>query len=163
MKPENILLDITHRNLKITDFGVSHVFKTQFEKEPRKIHGIIGSAPYIAPEGWIENNDYLPTKVDIWACGMIFYSMITKALLWSTSQETDPKYSSYLRKRDTGFPAFEMQTAERKSLLYNMLEPIAINRPEASEMLSTNYISSIKVCIIDTNDHNQIFTDHNHL
>jgi protein-serine/threonine kinase len=76
LKPENLLLDSTHRILKITDFGnlllnigVASVFKTQFEKEPRKINGVCGSAPYIAPEEWIENSAYLPTKVDIWACG----------------------------------------------------------------------------------------------
>jgi serine/threonine protein kinase len=149
--------------LKITDFGVSHVFKTQFEKEPRRIHGILGSAPYIAPEVWIDNTDYLPTKVDIWACGMIYYSMITKGLLWSTSQETDPKYACYLKKRETGFPAFEMQTVERKTILYNMLDPTPTNRPEASEMLTTRHMESVKVCIVDPIDPNQTFTDHSHL
>jgi serine/threonine protein kinase len=33
------------------------------------VHGIAGSAPYIAPEEWKQDQDYLPTKVDIWACG----------------------------------------------------------------------------------------------
>ncbi len=69
MKPENILLDYKHRYLKITDFGVSTVFRTQWEKSAHLVHGVCGSGPYIAPEEWKENQDYLPTKVDIWAIG----------------------------------------------------------------------------------------------
>jgi protein-serine/threonine kinase len=69
LKPENILLDSTHKFIKITDFGVATVFRTQWEKAPHLVHGIAGSAPYIAPEEWKQDQDYLPTKVDIWACG----------------------------------------------------------------------------------------------
>jgi protein-serine/threonine kinase len=69
LKPENILLDAKHRYLKITDFGVSTVFKTAFEKQAHLIHGVCGSGPYIAPEEWKTENEYQPTKVDIWACG----------------------------------------------------------------------------------------------
>lgn len=69
LKPENILLDAKHRYLKITDFGVSTVFKTVFEKQPHLVHGVCGSGPYIAPEEWKLENEYQPTKVDIWACG----------------------------------------------------------------------------------------------
>ena len=71
LKPENILLDHTHRFIKITDFGVATVFRTQWEQAPHLVHGIAGSAPYIAPEEWKQDQAYLPTKVDIWACGMI--------------------------------------------------------------------------------------------
>ncbi len=49
--------------------GVSAVFKTQFEKESRKLKGVCGSGPYIAPEEWIPDASYYPTKVDVWAVG----------------------------------------------------------------------------------------------
>lgn len=69
LKPENLLLDGSGKILKITDFGVSAVFRTQFEKEAHKLHGVFGSTPYIAPEEWIEGAEYFPTKVDVWASG----------------------------------------------------------------------------------------------
>ena len=47
LKPENLLLDETSRIIKITDFGSAIVFKTCFERTPRKAQGIHGSDPYI--------------------------------------------------------------------------------------------------------------------
>ncbi|KAJ1342748.1 hypothetical protein BSLG_002845 [Batrachochytrium salamandrivorans] len=78
LKPENLLLDETGKTLKVTDFGTSAVFRTQWEKEPHKLHGICGSQPYIAPEEWDTQHEYIPTKVDVWACGMILYAMLSK-------------------------------------------------------------------------------------
>lgn len=71
LKPENLLLSSDSKTLKITDFGVSAVFRTQFEKVARKLHGVHGTDPYIAPEEWIDSGDaeYFPTKIDVWACG----------------------------------------------------------------------------------------------
>ena len=57
--------------MKITDFGVAAVFRTQWETEGHLIHGKCGTAPYMPPEEWIAGVDYLPTKVDIWAIGIL--------------------------------------------------------------------------------------------
>jgi len=43
LKPENLLLNEPGYILKITDFGVSEVFRTCFEKAPRRIRGLCGS------------------------------------------------------------------------------------------------------------------------
>jgi serine/threonine protein kinase len=42
LKPENLLID-RHGHLKITDFGVSDVFRTCWEREPHKSKGLCGS------------------------------------------------------------------------------------------------------------------------
>ena len=70
LKPENLLLDETQKILKITDFGSAMVYKTCFESTARKIKGAVGSDPYIPPEEWIQDTEYDPTKVDVWACGI---------------------------------------------------------------------------------------------
>jgi serine/threonine protein kinase len=70
LKPENLLLDSSLRILKITDFGVSEVFRTPFESKSKKLHGIAGSGPYIAPEEFLEC-DYDSQPVDIWSMGVI--------------------------------------------------------------------------------------------
>ena len=69
LKPENLILTADAKILKITDFGVSAVFRTQWEKQIHKLHGVFGSTPYIAPEEWHEETDYNPTKVDVWSSG----------------------------------------------------------------------------------------------
>jgi serine/threonine protein kinase len=71
LKPENLLLNENHRILKIADFGTATVFKTAWETSARKTRGIHGSDPYIAPEEWRNQEEYDPSKVDIWACGII--------------------------------------------------------------------------------------------
>ena len=49
IKPENLLLD-AHDVIKITDFGVSDVFRMCWEKTTHLSKGLCGSEPYIAPE-----------------------------------------------------------------------------------------------------------------
>jgi len=49
IKPENLLLDVDNV-LKITDFGVSDVFRMCWEKTTHLSKGLCGSEPYIAPE-----------------------------------------------------------------------------------------------------------------
>lgn len=49
IKPENLLLD-GRGHVKITDFGVSDVFRMCWEKQTHMSKGLCGSEPYIAPE-----------------------------------------------------------------------------------------------------------------
>lgn len=49
IKPENLLLD-NLGHVKITDFGVSDVFRMCWEKQTHMSKGLCGSEPYIAPE-----------------------------------------------------------------------------------------------------------------
>lgn len=49
IKPENLLLD-AKGHVKITDFGVSDVFRMCWERTTHLSKGLCGSEPYIAPE-----------------------------------------------------------------------------------------------------------------
>lgn len=73
LKPENIL--VQGNILKITDFGVSTVFKNPFGAKREKQKGITGSGPYIAPEEWTDG-EYDSELVDIWAIGIIGYNFV---------------------------------------------------------------------------------------
>jgi hypothetical protein len=79
--------------------------------------------------------------------GMIFYAMLAKEMLWASAQESDPNYAKYLKKRETGYPPFEIQDLEPKRLLYSLMNPEPSGRPEAVELLEEKWIKSISVCI----------------
>lgn len=57
IKPENLLLDGRGR-VKITDFGVSDVFRMCWEKKTHLSKGLCGSEPYIAPEQFEQKGQF---------------------------------------------------------------------------------------------------------
>ncbi|KAJ3213444.1 serine/threonine-protein kinase HAL4/sat4 [Dinochytrium kinnereticum] len=150
LKPENLLLDAEHRILKIADFGVSEVFKTCFEKSSRKAKGVCGSEPYIAPEEWEEEAEYDGVKVDIWACGIIYYTMHCNSVPWRIAKSQDAYYNDYLNKRRpdqaSGFFNFDRLHPGPRSLFYKILEPNPDKRPGAAELLKDEWLSKQEVC-----------------
>jgi protein-serine/threonine kinase len=109
LKPENLLLT-QHGALKITDFGNGECFRMAWEREAHMTAGLCGSAPYIAPEEYVEK-EFDPRAVDIWACGIIYMAMRTGRHLWRVAQKEDDEFfTRYLedRKEETGFRPIEV-------------------------------------------------------
>ena len=71
LKPENILLT-KEKILKINDFGLSNYFK---EGQKKLLSTQCGSLCYSSPE-MIKGKKYNGFKIDIWATGIILYSML---------------------------------------------------------------------------------------
>lgn len=108
LKPENLLLT-THGALKITDFGNGECFRMAWESEAHLTGGLCGSAPYIAPEEYIEK-EFDPRAVDIWATGVIYMAMRTGRHLWRVAKkDEDEFFEKYLegRKDEDGYPPIE--------------------------------------------------------
>ncbi|KAF8940926.1 serine/threonine-protein kinase HAL4/sat4 [Dissophora ornata] len=111
LKPENILIDATGRILKITDFGIANVFKSVGDPNPLPCKGIIGSEPYIAPEEFCQD-EYDPRAVDVWACGVIFYTMYYAAMPWSRAdRKKDARFARYI----SDIMAHRYSEAQRRS------------------------------------------------
>ncbi|CAL8107036.1 unnamed protein product [Calicophoron daubneyi] len=74
LKPENILLD-DDLNIKITDFGLAVL--TDDTEELKETRGTPG---YLAPEvlkvGYYDDQPPYGQPVDIWACGVIMYTLL---------------------------------------------------------------------------------------
>ncbi|KAL3270835.1 hypothetical protein HHI36_021355 [Cryptolaemus montrouzieri] len=74
LKPENILLD-DNLNIKITDFGFA---KQLIDAE--ELQDLCGTPGYLAPEtlrcNMIEDSPGYSFEVDIWACGVIMYTLL---------------------------------------------------------------------------------------
>lgn len=74
LKLENILLDRDGKTIKLIDFGFSN-----FTSHYSKLSTFCGSPPYAAPE-LFQGIEYNGFKTDIWALGVIIYTITTASL-----------------------------------------------------------------------------------
>lgn len=109
LKPENMLIT-THGAIKITDFGNGECFRMAWEEEAHMTAGLCGSAPYIAPEEYVDQ-EFDPRAVDVWACGVIYMAMRTGRHLWRVAQKgQDEFFDKYLedRREEEGYKPIEV-------------------------------------------------------
>ncbi|KAI9189631.1 hypothetical protein H9P43_001064 [Blastocladiella emersonii ATCC 22665] len=169
LKPENLLLDESGR-LKITDFGVSEVFKMCWESRPHLSEGICGSAPYIAPEVFTEPR-YDARELDVWACGIIFYAMTYHGIPWRHATPDDPNYATYVGvwrsyeakhapppdadgkpglaprpKGPMGYEAIDRLPGPCRELLYWILDPNPRRRATVQDVVQHPWFKSIRDC-----------------
>ena len=109
LKPENILLTQCG-TIKVTDFGNAECFRTAWETNAHMSAGVCGSAPYIAPEEYVDK-EFDPRAVDIWACGVIYMAMRTGQHLWRVARTgKDESFKRYVedRKTEAGYGPIEV-------------------------------------------------------
>ncbi|KAI1294063.1 serine/threonine-protein kinase HAL4/sat4 [Mortierella claussenii] len=146
IKPENLLLDGQGR-LKITDFGVSDVFRMCWEKSPHLSKGLCGSEPYIAPEEF-KNKEYDARRVDVWACGIVYYCMVYQGIPFRAATPQDPNYQHFLEMRAVNnYEPFEKLPLGARNLMKKILEPNAEARITIEEILEDEWFKSIETCI----------------
>ncbi|KAJ3372247.1 serine/threonine-protein kinase HAL4/sat4 [Allomyces arbusculus] len=140
----NLLLN-TEGHLKITDFGVSEVFKMCWESEPHLSKGICGSEPYIAPEEFA-GGEYDARQVDVWAVGVVYYAMTYRGIPWKQATKADPNYAYYLSNRKRNFEALDRLPNGCRELMYKILEPDPKKRITIDDVLADEWFKSIQVC-----------------
>ncbi|PHZ11967.1 Pkinase-domain-containing protein [Rhizopus microsporus ATCC 52813] len=146
IKPENLLLTMDG-TVKITDFGVSDVFRFPWESKGRQSRGLVGSEPYIAPEA-IENKEYWGHLADVWSAGIVFYCICVGGLAWHIAKKTDHSYANYLRalEQQKLYELFRPLGANERRIIHRMLDPNPSTRITSSELLEDAWIKSISVC-----------------
>ncbi|KAI9340026.1 hypothetical protein DFJ73DRAFT_845760 [Zopfochytrium polystomum] len=144
LKPENLLLDGTGRTLKITDFGVSEVFRTPFGSLSKKAHGLCGSGPYIAPEEFT-SKEYEPELVDVWAVGIIYYVMLYNSIPWKAASPQDARFKHYVDNVAAFWPIGRLPPPTR-NILYRILNPDVSKRIWIKDIVLDEWIKSIIVC-----------------
>ncbi|KAI1268357.1 kinase domain-containing protein [Xylariaceae sp. FL1019] len=148
LKPENLLLT-SHGALKITDFGNGECFRMAWENSAHMVSGLCGSAPYIAPEEYVDK-EFDARAVDIWACGVIYMAMRTGRHLWRLAKkDEDEFYERYLegRRDEEGYgPIESLHRARCRNVIYSILDPNPTRRITASQVLKSEWGREIKLC-----------------
>ena len=79
IKPENILVD-KHGRVKITDFGLAKVLRSNGDKDHLTMtHQAMGTPIYMAPEQ-LEHPSEVDHRADIFSLGVVFYELLTGEL-----------------------------------------------------------------------------------
>ena len=144
IKPENLLLD-GKGHVKITDFGVSDVFRMCWEKSTRYSKGLCGSEPYIAPEQF-EQREYDARLVDIWAAAIVFYCMECQELPWRVAKMSDATFQDFVHSylgTPMPSPLPNLSPRECRPLLKKMLCPDPKMRIMTDEIFKDPWIQSL--------------------
>ena len=145
LKPENLLLESNEPDaeLKIIDMGLGQYFN-----EHEALSKAKGSLYYMAPEQLLRKYNH---KVDVWACGVIFYILVTGRLPFGAKKKNsrghfvdDPKQiQKQILRGDADFhdPKFKTIEPDARRLLRSMLSVDPAKRPEAREVLEHPWFS----------------------
>ena len=90
--------------LKLLDFGSAFVFQYPFEPKKMMATGVMGSDPYLSPELYcnvgnshsFSNEEYDPSKVDVWSLAIIYCCMILRRFPWKRPCTNDPSFKNFL-------------------------------------------------------------------
>ncbi|CAF1999859.1 unnamed protein product [Rotaria magnacalcarata] len=122
LKPENLLI-ANNNALKICDFGLATLFRSQTTKEERKLTTYCGTAPYSSPEVW-SKTPYRGEPVDVWSCGIILTAMLTGELPWDQPSYQNPEYKRWLDRDYYHNPWKKID-----NMILNLLRRILVHDP----------------------------------
>lgn len=122
IKLENLLMT-EDGYIKITDFGVSEVFrgshpglspaqKALMSSSSTGIRlsapGVCGSRPYISPEVLAQDKPYDASKLDVWSCGILYITMLLNGNPWQSPNTRESNYEEFM----SGWESFLSQDPE---------------------------------------------------
>ncbi|CAF1500922.1 unnamed protein product [Adineta ricciae] len=122
LKPENLLI-ANNNVLKICDFGLATLFRSQTTREERKLTTYCGTAPYSSPEVWAKT-PYRGEPVDVWSSGIILTAMLTGELPWDQPSYQNPEYKRWLDRDYYHNPWKKID-----NMILNLLRRILIHDP----------------------------------
>lgn len=125
IKLENIMCD-EDNNVKIIDYGFSRKCTNEFRAWGLNVYG---TPIYYAPEIFIKS--VYNFKVDIWACGVCFFRLVTGRFPYTAKNLTDLKRNVWTKH--TSYPPCISPTL--KDLIKKMLRKNKFNRYDIDQVL----------------------------
>lgn len=133
LKLENILLaDKEKTVIKLTDFG----FVREFNPYSRHfLSTVCGTTVYMAPEV-LQSIKYLGFQIDIWALGVILYTMLYGRMPFDEDDDLKTKYKIINEEP----PYYDTIPPETIALIQRMLSKDPSNRPNLNEILNSPFL-----------------------
>jgi len=137
MKPENVMYNDT--NVKIIDFGISRDISKYDSLEP--LTDAVGTLGYVSPE--LLRGDPYGTKVDMWALGVLLYTLLSGTLPFHHTVEKVQfemiKSGVYELETDD----WKQVTQQAKSLIRGLLQVNPEKRFSPSQVLDHPWVNNI--------------------
>ncbi|XP_076042163.1 serine/threonine-protein kinase Chk1-like [Oratosquilla oratoria] len=95
LKPDNIFLT-EERIVKIADLGLCSLYI--WKGVEIYLSGFLGTQSYMAPE-LFTGMKYRGPPIDVWACGIILFNMLTAGHPWWTADPEDRNYSLWVKRK----------------------------------------------------------------
>lgn len=89
IKLENILLENITKCAKLIDFGQAKIYRIGDVEIMSK--NMCGTTGYFPPE-FFKNVSYIPSKVDVWCCGIVLYNLIFDKMPWENANIQDQRF-----------------------------------------------------------------------
>lgn len=138
LKLENVLLD-KHMNVKLSDFGFTRELPFAQHGTKSLLTEYCGTGAYMAPE-IVQRKPYSGIKTDIWALGVMFYTMLTGEMPFDDSLDSKSLEYAIIHNKPRCLENLEMlgeESSERleqiKMLLNNVLSKDPENRVSSLE------------------------------
>lgn len=138
LKLENVLLD-KQMNVKLSDFGFTRELPFAQHGSKSLLSEYCGTGAYMAPE-IVRRTPYSGIKIDIWALGIMFYTMLTGEMPFDDSLDSKSlEYAiihnkpKYLENLETLDPEETAKLQQIKMLLNGMLSKDPENRISSLE------------------------------
>jgi len=134
LKPLNLLLS-QDLALKVADFGISKLTSSGFCSEYTRMTGGVGSLRYMAPE--VVRHEQYTEKADIYSAALILYFMSSgRAPFHEHGKDPESVLQKFVNGEEPR-PMISQCHQSLKRVVQDGWNPIAAQRPSASEMLQT--------------------------
>lgn len=142
LKPENILIETNNPDsftIKITDFGLS-----KLGSPAELIFDCCGTPAYVAPE--VLHKTGYKAQVDLWACGIILYSMISKTFPFQSNDRKQTFLQIKQKEPDFSNPAFQEEVSPACiDFIKRLLEKDPAKRISVDEALRHQFFNNNEV------------------
>eukprot|EP00906_Rhabdomonas_costata_P021353 RCo031010 len=129
IKPDNILLAGDNHTIKLSDFGMSHLFSG--DDDAMRVTG--GTPMFMAPEMCRADEYFSGTYCDIWALGVTLYVFIWARVPW-TATTNQLSLMEEIQRKEIAFADEGKYDREMLNMLRRMLERDLLRRITLNEI-----------------------------